>query len=198
MHASRFQLPFPLVSYSCSPIRHRRDRRWNKSHRPCCSSRSSRSMRSEKHAEWLLDKAIMETFPASDPVAPYQPELLFVGTPRAVADCRTKTESAKRASALHSGTVNHGNVRIRTPPIRLQNFGSRVAALQVIESWRARQDRTHDPLVPRRESRTAPAFQSRPCIARHSNCVAKHRNTETREAIKSYVSATSRIAISGS
>jgi DNA-binding FrmR family transcriptional regulator len=30
-------------------------------------------------------------------------------------------------------------------------------------------------------------------IARHSNCVAKHRNTETREAIKSYVSATSRI-----
>ena len=79
-------------------------------------------MRSEKHAEWLLDKAIMETFPASDPVAPYQPELLFVETPRAVADCRTKTESAKRASALHSGTVNHGNVRIRTPPIRLQNF----------------------------------------------------------------------------
>ena len=30
----------------------------------------------EKHAEWLLDEAIMETFPASDPVAPYQPDLL--------------------------------------------------------------------------------------------------------------------------
>jgi hypothetical protein len=27
----------------------------------------------EKHAEWLLDEAIMETFPASDPVAPYLP-----------------------------------------------------------------------------------------------------------------------------
>ena len=30
----------------------------------------------EQHAEWLLDEAIMETFPASDPVAPYQPDLL--------------------------------------------------------------------------------------------------------------------------
>jgi hypothetical protein len=27
----------------------------------------------ERHDEWLIDEAIMETFPASDPPAPYQP-----------------------------------------------------------------------------------------------------------------------------
>ena len=26
------------------------------------------------HGEWLIDEAIMETFPASDPAAPYLPE----------------------------------------------------------------------------------------------------------------------------
>ena len=29
--------------------------------------------RSDLHQEWLLDEALMETFPASDPSSPYQP-----------------------------------------------------------------------------------------------------------------------------
>lgn len=40
---------------------------------PRRSGKAHGSERSDLHQEWLLDEALKETFPASDPSSPYQP-----------------------------------------------------------------------------------------------------------------------------
>ena len=43
---------------------------------PRRSGKAHGSERSDVHQEWLLDEALKETFPASDPCSPYQPRAI--------------------------------------------------------------------------------------------------------------------------
>jgi hypothetical protein len=60
----------------------------------------------ERHDEWLIDEALMETFPASDPSAPYQPAHR---TPHA-SPVSTLPHAAPRASAALPWVIAGGAI----------------------------------------------------------------------------------------